>query len=193
MRSQGVNDKESTGESSKYTSIDETQSDELSQAYLDFYQTLLQEQYSKNEYDSILVYRLAVLGVRKLGGQQYQAQLYDYPPILSRIIKIARFIVIEKAFRERGQDTRDSRIDNSSNSSGGDSDGGSEHKRRPECLKLVQRYMDQCIIRGTYSAMQQMLDLRTYGLKIYYNTTAEGCIDQVGEQISQKGSVQFTI
>ena len=37
MRSQGVNDKESTGESSKHTSIDETQSDELSQAYLDFY------------------------------------------------------------------------------------------------------------------------------------------------------------
>ena len=68
MRSQGVNDKESTGESSKYTSINETQSDELSQAYLDFYQTLLQEQYSKNEYDSVLVYRLVVLGVRKSGG-----------------------------------------------------------------------------------------------------------------------------
>ena len=69
MRSQGVNNKESTGESSKYTSINETQSDELSQAYLDFYWTLLQEQYSKNEYDSVLVYRLAVLGVRKSGGQ----------------------------------------------------------------------------------------------------------------------------
>ena len=37
--------------------------------------------------------------------------------------------------------------------------------------------------------MQWMLDLRTYGLKIYYNTTAEGCIDWVGEQISWKGSV----
>ena len=36
MRSQGVNDKESTGESSKHTSINETQSDELSQVYLDF-------------------------------------------------------------------------------------------------------------------------------------------------------------
>ena len=69
IRSQGVNDKESTGESSKYTSIDETQSDELSQACLDFYWTLLQEQYSKNEYNSILVCRLAVLRVRKSGGQ----------------------------------------------------------------------------------------------------------------------------
>ena len=62
-------------------------------------------------------------------------------------------MVIEKAFRERGQDTRDSSIDNSSNSSGGDSNGGSEHERRPECLKLVQRYIDQYIIRGTYGAI----------------------------------------
>ena len=46
-------------------------------------------------------------------------------------------MVIEKAFRERGQDTRDSSIDNSSNSSGGDSNGGLEYKRRPEYLKLV--------------------------------------------------------
>ena len=69
MRSQGVNDKESTGESSKYTSVNETQSDKLSQACLDFCWTLLQEQYSKNEYNSVLVYGLAVLGVRKSGGQ----------------------------------------------------------------------------------------------------------------------------
>ena len=53
--------------------------------------------------------------------------------------------------------------------------------------------MDQCIIRGTYGAMQWILDLRTYGLKIHYNTTAEGSIDWVGEQISWKDSVQFTI
>ena len=43
MRSQGVNDKESTGESSKHSSVDEIQSHELSQACLDFYWTLLQE------------------------------------------------------------------------------------------------------------------------------------------------------
>ncbi len=41
--------------------------------------------------------------------------------------------------------------------------------------------------------MQWMLDLQTYGLKIHYNTTAEGSIDWVGEQISWKGSVQFTM
>ena len=69
MRNQGVNDKENTGESSKHTSVDETQSDKLSQACLDFYWTLLQEQYSKNEYDNVLVCRLAVLGVRKSGWQ----------------------------------------------------------------------------------------------------------------------------
>ncbi len=41
--------------------------------------------------------------------------------------------------------------------------------------------------------MQWMLDLQTYGLKIHYNTTAEGSIDWVGEQIRWKGLVQFTM
>jgi hypothetical protein len=31
----------------------------------------------------------------------------------------------------------------------------------------VKEIIDQFIVRGTYSPMQWMLDLRTYGLKIY--------------------------
>jgi len=38
-----------------------------------------------------------------------------------------------------------------------------------------------------------MLNLQTYKLKIHYNTTAEEFIDWVEEQISWKGSVQFTM
>jgi hypothetical protein len=40
--------------------------------------------------------------------------------------------------------------------------------------------MDQFIVRGTYSPMQWMLDLRTYGLKIHYNSTARGHVEWVG-------------
>ena len=57
--------------------------------------------------------------------------------------------------------------------------------------------MNRYMVRGTHSAMQWMLDwmsdLRAYGLKIHYNTTTEGTIDWVGEQISWKGRVQFTM
>ncbi len=77
--------------------------------------------------------------------------------------------------------------------SSSDTDSELEHEKRPECLELVQKYMNKFMIRGTNGAMQWMLDLRTYGLKIHYNTTAEGSIDWVGEQISWKGSVQFTM
>ncbi len=41
--------------------------------------------------------------------------------------------------------------------------------------------------------MQWMLNLWTYELKIHYNTTAEGLIDWVEEQISWKSLVQFTM
>ena len=49
------------------------------------------------------------------------------------------------------------------------------------------------MVRGTHSAMQWVLDLRTYGRKIHNNTTAEGSIDWVGDQISWKGRVQFNM
>ena len=48
------------------------------------------------------------------------------------------------------------------------------------------------MIRGSHSPMQWMLDLRTYGLKIHYNTTAPGNIHWVGDQILYR-EIQFTI
>jgi hypothetical protein len=45
------------------------------------------------------------------------------------------------------------------------------------CLQLVQQIIDRFIVRGSYRLMQWMLDLRTYRLKIYYNTTARGHIE----------------
>lgn len=40
--------------------------------------------------------------------------------------------------------------------------------------------------------MQRMLDMRTYGLKIHYNTTSMGNVDWVGNQVLYK-DIQFTI
>jgi hypothetical protein len=39
--------------------------------------------------------------------------------------------------------------------------------------------MDRFIVRSTHSLMQWMLDLRTYELKIYYNSTARGHVEWV--------------
>jgi hypothetical protein len=35
------------------------------------------------------------------------------------------------------------------------------------------------MVRGTHSPLEHMLDLRSYGLKVYYNTTTEGYISWI--------------
>lgn len=81
--------------------------------------------------------------------------------------------------------------------SGDDSDSNDssslQESEIPRCLDLVAKYMDEFIVRGIHGAMQWMLDLRTYGRKIHSNSTVEGSIDWVGNQMSWKGSVQFTM
>jgi hypothetical protein len=48
-------------------------------------------------------------------------------------------------------------------------------------------------VRGTYSLMQWMLDLRTYRLKIYYNSTARGHVKWVGQDEMLYKDLQFDI
>ena len=49
------------------------------------------------------------------------------------------------------------------------------------------------MVRGSHSLMQWMLDLRTYGLKIHYNTTSRGHVKWVGlDEILYK-DLQFNI
>ncbi|KAI1663156.1 ATP-dependent DNA helicase Q5 [Pyrenophora tritici-repentis] len=57
-------------------------------------------------------------------------------------------------------------------------ESGPSQRRRPKgCLQLVQKMMDRFMVRGSHSPMQWMLDLRTYGLKIHYNTTTRGHVE----------------
>ncbi len=100
MRSQGVMDKESEEKSDDDLEQDEPQLNGLLHACLDFCFTLLQEQYLKSEYSNVLVCGLAVLGVRISGSQWGWMGPDNYLPILLKMIKIARFMVIEQAFRE---------------------------------------------------------------------------------------------
>jgi hypothetical protein len=53
--------------------------------------------------------------------------------------------------------------------------------------------MDQFMVRGSYSPMQWMLDLRTYGLKIHYNTTSCGHVEWVGWDELLYKSLQFSM
>ncbi|KAG9382290.1 Dimer-Tnp-hAT domain containing protein [Pyrenophora tritici-repentis] len=91
--------------------------------------------------------------------------------------QIARFMVVQKGLEMSGpdEDSGDETDDDLDDSA---YESGPSQRRRPKgCLQLVQRMMDRFMVRGSHSPMQWMLDLRTYGLKIHYNTTTRGHVE----------------
>ena len=66
--------------------------------------SLLDEWITQSEYHSVIIYVLAVLGVKKDGWLRVDR----YPSILSAIIKISRFMVIQFALEIAGSAETDS-------------------------------------------------------------------------------------
>jgi hypothetical protein len=64
---------------------------------------------------------------------------------------------------------------------------------RKGCLQFVQKMMDQFMVRGSHSPMQWMLDLRTYRLKIHYNTMLRSYVEWVGQDELLYKDLQFNI
>ncbi|KAE8555303.1 hypothetical protein EYB25_003851 [Talaromyces marneffei] len=166
----------------------------LQRSCLDFCIELLNQRVVHREYDCALVGAMAVLGVRDRGGWRTPE---DYPPILSKVIKLARFMVVRKAM-ELAENEDDAEPASSMQENDWDSAyGGSPSPRatpsKKGCLQWVTQMMDRFMVRGSQSPMQWMLDLRTYGLKIHYNTTTEGHVTwQNSDELLYK-DVKFTM
>jgi hypothetical protein len=65
----------------------------IQKACLEFCIALLSQSITRKEYDSPLVCALAVLGVKEDGWKGAE----QYPPVLSAVIKVARFKVVQQA------------------------------------------------------------------------------------------------
>jgi len=76
----------------------------------------------------------------------------QYPPILSAVIKAARFMVVQEAL-EITEQSADSEF---ADDSGYDSSHGRESPVPPGkgCLQHVQEMMDRFMVRGSHSPMQ---------------------------------------
>jgi superfamily II DNA helicase RecQ len=161
----------------------------VQKACLTFCIALLNQSITRKEYDSPLVCALAVLGVKGDGWKGPE----QYPPILSAVIKIARFMVVQQALELSGPERKEEE-EAFEDDSAYESDGSRAHTRRPKgCLHFVQEMMDRFMVRGSHGPMQWMLDLRTYGLKIHYNTTSQGHVEWTGkDELLYKG-LQFTM
>ena len=181
---------------------------------------LLNQSARVHEYECALVCALSVLGIRESEGWR---DTEDYPQILSRMIKIARFMVVVKAIRldpngydcvtclgeQRGREdlpwdgpmaVEDYTFEGSQDA-GYESNPGTPTPEPPSPIPTISLlsmssrhrdanprdeitgkwrsfrewlriFMDTFMVRGTHSPMQWMLDLRTCGLKIHYNTTS---------------------
>jgi hypothetical protein len=147
----------------------------IQKACLRFCIALLDHRITRREYDSPLVCALAVLGIKEDGWKSSE----QYPPILSAVIKVARFLLVQQGLelsdadladpQDSGEETDD--FDDSAYNSG-------PSPRHPKgCLQLVKQMMNRFMVRGSHRPMQWIPDLRTYGLKIHYNTTSRGHVD----------------
>jgi len=205
-------------------------------ACLDFCIELLNQTISRKEYDCALICAAAVLGVDAHGPGWRDAG--TYPPILSAIIKVAQFMVMQKAMEldmdesdeagasdeyspgsspcsfgsdsgygsdteggvRRGRHRSDSPSSNSPSSESRDSDGPSRSRRSSgspgssrTSIAWVQAMVDSFMVRRTNSPMDWFLDLRTYGMKIHYNTTAAGHIMWKDHDVLQYRDIAFSM
>ena len=148
----------------------------VTEACLFFCMSLLARTIQTDEYKNPLVCGLIVLGVKERGWKSAD----EYTPVLSAIIKISRFIVVQIGY----QCGKNEKVEEEWE--GEKEKEAEEEKSKLSCLQLVTRAMDDFMVRGNYGPVQWMLDLRTYGLKIHYNTT-QGERGERGEREGRGG------
>jgi hypothetical protein len=137
-------------------------------AVLRFCIELLNQTLHSRETDMALVGALAVLGISPNGCSFRGPE--SFPSILSSIIKVAHFMVVQYA-ETRSVSSSTGEYSPCSSACNLD-DSGYESEGEPSMrssFEWVRRMMDQFIVRGTGSPMQWILDLRAYGMKIDMN------------------------
>lgn len=188
---------------------DRPQMKSIHQACLTFCIESLNQTIHNKEYDMAMVCATADLGVHAQHGFRAPE---SYPPILSLIVKIARFTIIQQAEEVARPGEPDGRY-----SLGGGpmhfehgSDSGYESEEqsptrshraqhRPArvqhatSFQWVRDMVWGFMARGTAGPMQWLLDLRTYGLKIHYNTTAIGHVDWRDKYALGYKDIRFTM
>lgn len=158
---------------------------ELQRACLSFCIELLNQTIHNREYDMALVCALAALGVSPSGGWFRSAD--TYPSIISAIIKVAHFMIVEYAEQLAKPTTSEQYGACSSpcsspcefDDSGYESEEmpAQDRRRGRSSFEWVRKMMDGFMVRGCGSPMQWMLDLRSYGMKIAFNTTSAGHVN----------------
>lgn len=160
-----------------------TVSDKLfDQQCLDVIISFLDHQTPEGDYQNAIISALAVLGIRDDGGWHDPA---DYTPILSAVVKVARMFAVTWAYRQREAEVKAMMQDSNME----------ERLARervpgifPRVRGMVRKFM--CRVGDGRSEqpgpMDWILETRTYGMHIRFNTTAGGSIDWNKDEVKYK-------
>jgi len=130
---------------------------------------LLNHLLKDNEYRSAIISGLAVLGIRDDDGW---LDAEDYTPKYSAVIKLARLIVVQKGYEQRQDAIKQLE----------------EHRLTVDAAceqatsyfyfirRLTHQFITMAYDGKDPTPMQWIFKSRSYGFKIRYTTTAEGCI-----------------
>ncbi|MCN0155273.1 RecQ family DEAD/DEAH box helicase [Salinispora arenicola] len=199
-------------------------------ACLEFCIELLNQKIQVHEYESALVCSMAVLG----RGVKTWLDPDSYPPIISRVLKVARFMVVQKALwldpqpmgiiemwagqAEQGSwagDAADHDLGMIMEDEGfaeGAAEGpipssppSSIHSQDAAPISRMSRHgrmpfqtgvdvmVGKFMVRGQHGPVEVLLDWRTYGLKVHYNTTAPGHVTWMGTERLLYKNLDFTM
>src|SRR6266536_3642655 len=137
---------------------------------------LLNQPLQDDEYKSVLISGLAILGMREDDGW---LDAEDYTPKYSAVIKLARLMVVQEAYERRWEAIAQY-----------EERGLSPEVAREKASShyvltrgLVRSFMTMAHDGNDPKPMQWLYRSRSYGFKIRYTTTAEGKIQWIGDDV----------
>ena len=146
---------------------------------------LLNQLLQDDEYKSVLISRLAVLGIREDDGQ---LDAEDYTPKYSAVIKLARLIVVQEAYERRREAIKQYESRSLSTKSA---------QEKASSYYVLTQGLVRAFITIAYNSkdpkpIQQLYRSQSYGFKIRYTTTAKGKIQWIRDNVLYP-KVRFSI
>jgi hypothetical protein len=156
---------------------------------------LLNQSMRTREYESFLICALVVLNVIEREFKTPQ----QYISLLSSMIKLSRYFVVRAALHgivaDSPASTSPSFADDSNASNASDASNDSRFSLVSDCkrsfaLFRLKSMSQRFLMRETHSSMKWMLNLRSYEMKIVFNTTQNGRMKWNGDLILYR-EIQF--
>ena len=131
---------------------------------LRFYLALLDRQIHRDEYELLMLCVMIVLIIK---SQKWRTS-HEYSFIMSHIIKMIRFMIIQTIFQNC------------------DVIHVFVTKEKSNMMKYAHRLIDQCMIRNNRDAIQWIFDRRAYDMKIHYINTSTNNVNWMKNRIRYK-------